>query len=416
MIIKNIGFLVQTDDAVNRNGMRRGREMGDLPVLQNAWLRTNGKRVEGYGTMSAYDQKDGEEVIDANGGAVLPAWCDSHTHLVFAASRESEFVDKIQGKTYAEIAAKGGGILNSAARLARMSEDALFDISLKRLKKAVSLGTGAIEIKSGYGLSLEGELKMLRVIKRLKQEDIIPIKATYLGAHAIPEAYKGRKEDYLKLVLEEILPEVAAHQLADYIDVFCEEGFFDRKDTEQVIRAGAGYGLKAKIHANQLNRSGGVQTGVALGALSVDHLETMGREEIDCLKDSNTLPVLLPGAAFFLRMGYPPARDLVNAGLPVVVASDYNPGSAPNYNMNLILSLSCIQMKMTPQEAISAQTINGAAAMELSDQVGSIAAGKLANLIITSPIPSLEFIPYSFGENLISRVIINGKIYEGTVA
>lgn len=415
MLIINIAFLVQIEDEINaQKGFRSGKEMQALPIIEHAWIRIEGERIAAYGGMDICPApQHEEEVVDVSGRAVLPAWCDSHTHLVFAAPRESEFVDKIQGKTYAEIAAKGGGILNSARRLAEMLEDELFELALVRLKKAIQQGTGAIEIKSGYGLSLESELKMLRVIKRLKEENLIPIKATFLGAHALPENYKDNKTGYLDLVIDEILPEVVKQGLADYIDVFCETGFFDRADTVRIIEAGNKYGLKAKIHANQLNRSGGVQVGVELGALSVDHLETMGQEEIDCLRSGHTFPVLLPGAAFFLRMSYPPVRDLIAADLPVVLASDFNPGSAPSYNMNTILSLACIQMKMTPEEAITAQTINGAAAMELNNELGSIAKGKLANLILTKPIPSLAYLPYSFGESQVDKVLVKGKWWGG---
>lgn len=412
MLIKNIGFLVLAEEKNRALPQRKGRQMQDIPVIENAWVEIDGDRIKAFGSMDEAPA-DTAEVIDAAGGAVLPAWCDSHTHLVFATTREEEFVAKIQGKTYAEIAAGGGGILNSAAKLGAMSEDELFERALLRLKKAVSLGTGAIEIKSGYGLTLDAELKMLRVIRRLKGMNIIPIKATFLGAHALPREYEGNKEGYMDYVIETMLPRVAEEGLADYVDIFCEKGFFDERDTERIILAGQQYGMKAKIHANQLHRSGGVQTGVRLGALSVDHLETMAEEEIDCLKGGNTIPVLLPGAAFFLRMSYPPARDLILADLPVTVASDFNPGSAPNYNMNLIFSLSCVQMKMTPEEAIAAMTINGAAAMELDEEVGSIVPGKLANLIITQPVKSLAYLPYSFGEHWIARVIISGKNWTG---
>lgn len=409
MLIKNIGFLAQIDDAVNQSGSRSGTEMEQMPVLENAWLTIENGLIADYGTMDTCTETYAGAMIDAQGGAVLPTWCDSHTHLVFAAPREGEFVDKILGKSYADIAAKGGGILNSAEKMALIDEDELFEISLVKLKKLIALGTGAIEIKSGYGLTMEAELKMLRVIRRLKNLDLIPVKATFLGAHALPAAYKNNKAGYIDLVIHEILPKVVEADLADYIDVFCEDGFFDRKDTERIIQAGAAYGLKAKIHANQLNLSGGVQVGVANGALSVDHLETMGAEEIKALQRGQTIPTLLPGAAFFLRMQYPPARDLINAGLPVTVASDYNPGSCPSGNMNLMLSLACIQMRMTPNEAITAQTINGAAAMELSATHGSITKGKVGSVIITKPVSSLAYLPYSYGENWIAQVIIAGK-------
>lgn len=412
MLITNIRFLVLAEEKAQALPIRRGAQMQDIPVLNNAWLYIQDQYIHSFGTGEppAHLMQQGE-IIDARGGAVLPAWCDAHTHMVFAATREDEFVLKIKGKTYAEIAAAGGGILNSAAKLAATPEDVLYEQALARLHKAIRLGTGAIEIKSGYGLSLDAELKMLRVIRRLKEANIIPIKATFLGAHAVPKEFQGNKDGYMDYVVEEMLPRVAEEGLADYVDIFCEHGFFDEADTERLIRAGSQYGLKAKIHANQLNRSGGVQAGVRCGALSVDHLETIGAEEIECLKQGNTIPVLLPGAAFFLRMSYPPARDLINANLPVTVASDFNPGSSPIYNMNLILSLACVQMKMTPEEAISAQTINGAAAIELSDRVGSISPQKLANVIITKPIQSLAYLPYSMGENWIERVVISGKVF-----
>lgn len=408
MLIQNIGKLVLVETEHDCKPFRRGKEMEDYSILENAWLRIEGDRIVDFG-VGTVNLENEIEVYDAKGGVVLPSWCDSHTHLVFAAPREAEFVDKILGKTYAEIAAKGGGILNSARKLNEMSEEELYELSKSRLKKVIGWGTGAIEIKSGYGLNKESELKMLRVIKRLKQLNWIPIKSTFLGAHALPLEYKNNKEGYLDYVLEEILPAVVDEGLADYIDVFCEDGFFDREDTKRIIEAGNKYGLKAKIHANQLNRSGGVQVGVENGALSVDHLETMGDEEIEILKQGNTFPVALPGAAFFLRMSYPPVRRMIEENLPVVVASDYNPGSCPCGNMNTILKLSCIQMKMTPREAICAMTINGAAAMELSDNYGSIKKGKVANLTILKNVPSIEYVPYSFGEELIQSIFISGK-------
>jgi imidazolonepropionase len=349
------------------------------------------------------------EVVDLEGQMVLPCWCDSHTHLVFAASRENEFVDKINGKTYAEIAANGGGILNSAKTIEATSEDELFNIAWKRLEDLLYLGTGAIEIKSGYGLSVAAELKMLRVIKRLKEKSPIPIKATFLGAHTYPIAFKENHRGYIDMIVQEMLPQIARENLADYIDVFCEEGFFSKEETIEICTAGAKHGLKARIHANQLSLSGGVEAGVEVNAISVDHLETMDDTSVAVLKNSNTIGTLLPTAAFFLRMTMQPARKIIDAGCAVALASDFNPGSSPSGNMNFVVSLSCIQMKMLPAEAINAATINGAYAMGVEEQVGSIMIGKKANLIITKSIPSLAYLPYAFGENLVDKVIINGQ-------
>jgi imidazolonepropionase len=340
---------------------------------------------------------------------VFPSWCDSHTHLVFAGSRENEFVDKIKGLYYAEIAAKGGGILNSAKKLNATPEDELYKESYKRLKEVISLGTGAIEIKSGYGLSVEGEMKILRVIQRLKRNANIPIRATFLGAHAIPLEYKENRQDYIDLVINDMLPVIANEKLADYIDVFCEEGFFTPQETEQICNAGKAIGLKPKIHANQLSVSGGVQAGVKVNAVSVDHLESMDDEAINALSNSSTIGTLLPSAAFFLRMAYQPARKLIDNNCAIALASDFNPGSSPSGNMNFVVSLSCIQMKLLPEEAINAATLNGAYAMELQNELGSITGGKKANLILTKEIPSLAYLPYSFGSNLIDRVMIDGN-------
>ena len=347
--------------------------------------------------------------VDANGAYVLPCWCDSHTHLVFAASREDEFIDKIKGLSYAEIAAKGGGILNSANKLQAMREDELFDLALKRLHEVIQSGTGAIEIKSGYGLNVEAELKMLRVIKRLKQISPITIKATFLGAHAYPLEYKNNHEAYIKLIIDEMLPNIAKENLADFIDVFCEEGFFSAEETKRICEAGLQYGLKPKLHVNQLNSIGGIETAIELNALSVDHLETMNEDDIAVLGNNKTIATLLPTAAYFLRMNYPPARKLIDANCAVALASDYNPGSSPSGNMNTVVSMSCIQMRMLPEEAINAATINGAYAMELENETGSITVGKKANLIFIKPIPSLAYLPYSFGNNLIDKVMINGE-------
>jgi imidazolonepropionase len=410
MLIINIKQLVGTHPS---NDFLRGHEMQELPSINDAYIRTEGEEIIAFGKMSDLKPKvkqSEKNTIDAKNGFVFPAWCDSHTHLVFAGSREGEFVSKIKGMSYEEIARNGGGILNSARLLNDTSEDELFRQAMKRLKQVTKTGTGAIEIKSGYGLTLEGELKILRVIKRLKKASKVEIKSTFLGAHAFPLNYKYKHEDYIRLIVDEMLPAIKKEELADYIDVFCEKGFFSVQESAEILEAGIRYGLKPKIHANQLHRSGGVQLGVKHQAISVDHLECMGEEEILCLKNSNTIPTLLPSAAFFLRMPYQPARTMIDAGLGVAIATDYNPGSSPSGNMPLLVALSCIQMRMTPEEAINAVTINGACAMELQDNFGSIKIGKKANLIITKPIPSLAYFPYSYGENLIKKVIIKGEI------
>jgi imidazolonepropionase len=347
--------------------------------------------------------------LDAKGKMVLPCWCDSHTHLVFAGSREHEFVDKIKGLSYAEIAAKGGGILNSAKKLNHTSEEELYKQSYKRLQEVIASGTGAIEIKSGYGLNVEGEIKMLRVIQRLKRNSKIPIKVTFLGAHTVPAEYKENKQGYIDLIIDEMLPVIAGEKLADYIDVFCEAGFFSPEETEHICNAGKAIGLKPKVHANQLSVSGGVQAGVKVGAISVDHLESMDEDAINTLSNSSTIGTLLPTAAFFLRMPFQPARKLIDSNCAIALASDFNPGSSPSGNMNFVVALSCIQMKMLPEEAINAATVNGAYAMELENEAGSITAGKKANLIITKEIPSLAYLPYAFGNNLIDEVIVNGE-------
>lgn len=395
------------------NKLLRGKELADLPCISDAYLLVEDGIITGFGEMTAMPDQllSVEDNVDTSGQLVLPCWCDSHTHLVFAASREEEFVDKIKGLSYAEIAAKGGGILNSAKKMNDASEAELLRMAMNRLSEVIQTGTGAIEIKSGYGLSTEGELKMLRVIKKLKQLSPIPIKATFLGAHTYPPAFKENHPGYIDQIIHEMLPVIAAEELADYIDVFCETGFFSPEETEKICRAGMQYGLKPKIHANQLNLSGGVQTGVKLGAVSVDHLETMDEETIQLLAGSSTIGTLLPTAAFFLRMPFQPARQLIDAGCAIALASDFNPGSSPSGNMNLVVAMSCIQMRMLPEEAINAATINGAYAMEMQDELGSIAVGKKANLIITNPVPSLAFLPYYFGTNCIDKVLINGEIY-----
>lgn len=407
-LITNIKQLVNVRE---ENHLLRAKELSVLPVINNAYLIIEDGVIASYGTMDDLSSivHRPSSVIDVSGQFILPAWCDSHTHLVFAASREEEFVDKIKGLSYAEIAAKGGGILNSARKLNETSEDELFNLAWKRLAEVAKLGTGAIEIKSGYGLTVESELKMLRVIKRLKEKSALTIKATFLGAHTYPLEYKENHRGYIDLIKNEMLPVIAAEKLADYIDVFCETGFFSPEETAEICKAGISYGLKPKIHANQLNLSGGVEVGVKLNAVSVDHLETMDESTIKTLASSNTIGTLLPTAAFFLRMPFQPARQLIDAGCAVALATDFNPGSSPSYNMNLVVAISCIQMKMLPEEAINAATINGAYAMEAEKELGSITVGKKANLIFTKPIPSLAYLPYSFGTNLIDKVMINGE-------
>lgn len=405
IIITNIKLLVNTRA---ENTLLRGKELSDLPCIENAYLILEDGIIADYGHMSSLKASDTNS-LDASGQLILPAWCDSHTHLVFAASREEEFVDKIKGLSYAAIAAKGGGILNSAKKLSETSESELLRMAMIRLNEVMRLGTGAIEIKSGYGLSVEGELKMLRVIKKLKEISPIPVKATFLGAHTYPPEYKENHKGYIDLIINEMLPVIAREELADYIDVFCETGFFSPEETETICKAGMSYGLKPKIHANQLNLSGGVEKGVKLGALSVDHLETMDEKTIKTLANSETIGTLLPTAAFFLQMPFQPARQLIDAGCAIALASDYNPGSSPSGNMNLVVAMSCIQMKMLPEEAINAATINGAYAMELEHEVGSITVGKKANLIFTKPVPSLAYLPYAFGSNLVDKVMIGGE-------
>ncbi len=389
----------------------RGPALADLPVINDAFLLVEDGVIAVFGHMAELELLVPQlpaHVIDAAGQTVMPAWCDSHSHLVFAKSREDEFVHKLKGMSYAEIAQQGGGILNSARVLNETSEDELFRLAMLRLKEVAAMGTGAIEIKSGYGLSTEGELKMLRVIKRLKQHSDLTIKSTFLGAHAYPLAYKEDHEGYIEKLLNEMLPVIAAEKLADYVDVFCEEGFFSVDEMNRICQAAAQYGLKPKLHVNQLNSIGGIQAGTELGALSLDHLETMTDADINILAASDTIGTLLPTAAFFLRMPYQPARQLIDAGAAIALASDFNPGSSPGANMNFVVALSCIQMKMLPEESINAATINGAFAMEVQDELGSISVGKKANLILTKPIPSLAYLPYSFSHNLVDKVMLNG--------
>lgn len=408
-LIFNIKQLVNTRD---ESKLLRGTELSVLPCIENAFLIIEDGTIAEYGVMSSlkHQTSNFKQTIDASGQFILPCWCDSHTHLVFAASREEEFVDKIKGMSYADIAAKGGGILNSAKKLNEMSEDELLNVSWRRLEEVSKLGTGAIEIKSGYGLSVEGELKMLRIIKKLKERSALIIKSTFLGAHTFPLEYKENHEGYIDLIINEMLPVIAKEKLADFIDVFCENGFFSPEETETICKAGMRYGLKPKIHANQLNFSGGAETGIKLGAVSVDHLETVNGDIITKLAKSATIGTLLPTAAFFLRMPFQPARQMIDAGCAIALASDYNPGSSPSGNMNLVVAMSCIGMKMLPEEAINAATINGAFAMELQNEVGSITVGKKANLIFSKSIPSLAYMPYSFGSNQIDQVMINGEI------
>lgn len=394
-----------------QNELLRGKALADLPVIEHAFLLIEDGMIADYGNMYELELKLPQlpkHIIKADGQFVLPAWCDSHTHLVFAGSRENEFVDKINGLSYTEIAANGGGILNSARKLNETSEDELFNQAWQRLNEISKQGTGAVEIKSGYGLSVSGELKMLRVIKKLKQKSNLLIKSTFLGAHTFPVEFKDNHQGYLDSIINDMLPVIAAEKLADYIDVFCETGFFSPAEMETICRAGKGFGLKPKLHVNQLNSMGGLQSAINLNAVSADHLETMNDKDIMDLSNSKIIGTLLPTAAFFLRMSFQPARKLIDAGCAIALASDYNPGSSPSGNMNFVLSLSCIQMKMLPEEAINAATINGAFAMELEQEVGSISIGKRANLIFTQPISSLAYLPYSFGSNLIDKVMING--------
>lgn len=410
-IISNIKELlgIIEDGAVKKAGV----EMGVVNRLSDAWLLIEDGRITDYGEMkdfpaSRIGQKDVKE-IDAGDRLVFPAFCDSHTHLVFPGTREIEYVDKIKGLSYEEIAKRGGGILNSAKKMAEISHDYLMEMSLDRLKLIRSYGTGAVEIKSGYGLTTETELKMLRVIRELKKVSQLTIKSTFLGAHAFPMEYRENRKGYVDKVINEMLPAVAEEQLADYVDVFCDKGFFSVEDTERILEAALTYGLVPKIHANELDFSGGIQTGVKYDALSVDHLEYTGDEEIEVLLKSNTMPTLLPGAAFFLGMIDPPARKMIDAGLPLAMASDFNPGSSPSGNMQLIWSMGCIKLRLTPEEAFNAITINSAYAMGVADELGSVTRGKKANLVITNPVPNIEYMPYAYGDNKVDVVLVNGE-------
>ncbi|MEG1621794.1 MAG: imidazolonepropionase [Alistipes sp.] len=413
LLIQNIGTLV----GIAPVGCLRvaGAEMGQLECLDNAWLLAENGSIAAFGKMSD-PLPSATEIVDAKGGMLFPSFCDSHTHLVYAGSREQEFLDKINGLSYEQIARRGGGILNSADRLHDTSEEELYAQAMERVREIIGMGTGAVEIKSGYGLSTQDELKMLRVIARIRQTAPIAVKATFLGAHAVARAYLGRQEEYVDLVCHEMIPAVAKDNLADFVDVFCDQGFFTVEQTERILKAGAAHGLRPKIHANELAISGGVQVGTAAKALSVDHLERTGAAEIEALlQHPSTMPTLLPGASFFLGMPYGAARQMIEAGLAVAIASDYNPGSSPSGNMRMVMALACIQMRLTPAEALHAATLNSACAMGLSDQYGSITLGKVANFFITKPISSLAFFPYAYATPLIERIFLQGKEWQKPV-
>ncbi|MBP1225173.1 imidazolonepropionase [Flavobacterium sp. 1355] len=407
-LITNIKELLQVrETSVSKVS---GAEMAVLPTIKNAFLLIENNLIADFGLMENLPEVKADEIIDATGRIVLPTWCDSHTHIVYAGNREQEFVDRINGFTYEEIANRGGGILNSAKKLNETSEEEIYDQSKLRLEEVMRLGTGAVEIKSGYGLTVEGELKMLRVIKKLAADYPVSVKATFLGAHAFPLHYKENKTGYIDEIITKMLPEIAKQKLADYVDVFCETGYFSVEETEKIMQAGIEYGLTPKIHVNQFNSIGGIQAGIKFKALSVDHLEIMNPEDIEALKNTETMPVALPSCSYFLSIPYTPAREMIQAGLPLALATDFNPGSTPSGNMNFVVATACIKMKMTPEEAINAATINGAYAMGISDTHGSITKGKKANLILTKPISSYYQIPYAFGSNLIESVFIEGQI------
>jgi imidazolonepropionase len=404
----NIKELLQVRDiAVTKIA---GAAMAILPTIKNAYLLIDDNLIADFGSMDNVPHTKADQTIDATGKMILPSWCDSHTHIVYAGNREQEFVDRINGLTYGEIANRGGGILNSAQKLNEVTEEEIYDQSKERLEEVMRLGTGAVEIKSGYGLTIDGELKMLRVIKQLAQNYPIAIKATFLGAHAIPLAYKEDRKGYIDILINNMLPEISKNNLAQFIDVFCETGYFTVEETEEIMNAGIHFGLKPKIHVNQFNSIGGIQAGIKYNALSVDHLEVMTAEDIEALKNTETMPVALPSCSYFLSIPYTPARAMIAAGLPLAIATDYNPGSTPSGNMNFVVATACIKMRMTPEEAINAATINGAYAMGISDTHGSITIGKRANFIITKPIPSYYQLPYAFGSNLIDTVFLEGKI------
>ena len=410
LLLKNIKELIQVEEKPVL--YREGAKMREMHTIKDAWLLIEKDKIKDFGQMQniTEEAQQAGDVIDVEGKMVFPCFCDSHTHLVYAGSREIEYIDKIRGLSYEEIARRGGGILNSAKRLHQATEEELFTSAWERLEEIKTYGTGAVEIKSGYGLSTENELKILRVIRKLKEKSALTIKASFLGAHAVPEAYKNRQDEYVDLIINEMIPMVAAEDLADFMDVFCDKGFFTVEETDRMLLAGIKYGLKPKIHANELDYSGGVQVGVKYNALSVDHLEYTGDKEIASLLDSGTMPTVLPGAAFFLGMVHAPVRKMIEAGLPIAMASDYNPGSSPSGNMQLILSMACINYRMLPEEAINATTLNTAYAMDVSETLGSIARGKTANVFITKKIPTYEYMPYAYGSNKIEQVILNGKL------
>lgn len=405
-LVKNIKELVQVE--TNPRLRVCGRDMAHIDTIKEAYLIVDGDRIAEFGPMSQLKEQNFDKVVDATGRMVFPSFCDSHTHMVYAGSREIEYIDKIRGLSYDEIAKRGGGILNSAKRVQDASENQLYEDAMERLEMMIGFGTGAVEIKSGYGMTTEAEMKMLRVIRRLKENSPLAIKSTLLGAHGIPMEFRGRQEKFVDLVINEMIPQAAAEGLADYIDVFCDEGFFTCEDTERMLEAGAKYGMRPKIHANEMACSGGIQVAVKYNALSCDHLEFTGDAEIECLLHSETMPTVLPGAAFFLNMQHAPVRKMMDAGLGVAMSSDYNPGSSPSGNMQLILSMACVNYRMLPEEAINATTINSGYAMGVSDQLGSIAVGKKANFYITKPIPTYEYMPYAYGENKVQWAFLNG--------
>lgn len=407
LLLSNIKSLYQVRE--NVHDPLRGQDMAVLPYLNDAFVLIENGRIRDFGTMAEAPSR-ADQVIDCDDRFVLPCWCDSHTHLVFAASREGEFIDRIHGLSYEEIAERGGGILNSAARLQETPEDVLFEQSLARLEEVIQYGTGAIEIKSGYGLTPDSELKMLRVIRRLKEVAPIPVKATFLGAHALPLAFRDDRAGYIRQIIKDMLPVISDEGLADYIDAFCEKGFFTLSETEQIIEAGVKYGLRPKLHVNQLTNSGGVQLAVRHDAVSADHLEQTGKDETLALKESSTIATVLPSCSFFLNIPYAPARELIDGGAALALATDYNPGSTPSGKMPFVISLACIQMKLTPEEAINAATINGSFAMGLQGECGTVTKGKRANLIITKKIPSIAYIPYAFGSDHIEKVVLSNKV------
>ena len=408
ILITNIKQLLQ----VHKHNITilRGEEMKKLSILENAYLYIEHDTIIEYGTMDEYHPIDAETTIDATGRIVLPSWCDSHTHIVYAGDRTGEYVDRINGLSYADIASRGGGILNSAKKLQNISEEDLYNQSINRLDEIIKMGTGAVEIKTGYGLTVDAELKMLKVIKRIKQDTLAFIAPTLLAAHAIPEEYRKNKEEYIKLITNELIPKAGDLNISHFIDVFCEEGYFDIEDLETILKAGQVHNFRPKIHVNQFNILGGVALGVKHNALSVDHLELLNDEDIEALKENDTMPVALPGCSFFLGIPYTPARKLIDAGLPLAIATDYNPGSAPSGNMNFIVGAACAKLKLTPEEAINAATINGAYAMGISNMYGSVTRGKKANFIITKPMKHYREIPYSFAHNPVDQIIINGQL------